>query len=120
MLMQQVELVGLEAVQDGVSVDFAELGEDGWVHAVGEDADGEERLAVDQRDAFVVELDRGVGGERLRACEAEGEEEAGESGRGGEWERGSETGMAITSDLPVSLSPHLPLLILAFAGEVDF
>ena len=60
--MEQVKLVGIEAVEHGVAVDFAKLGEHGRVKVVGEDTDREERFAVDQRDAFVVERDTGSGG----------------------------------------------------------
>ena len=65
-VVEQIELVGIEAVEHGVALNFAKLGQHGWVDVVGEDADREERLAVDQRDAFGVERDAGPGGRQPR------------------------------------------------------
>jgi hypothetical protein len=68
-LMQEVELVGAEAVADHrVEAVFVQVGHHGDVELVEVDADGEEALAVDGHDAVGVKGDfgRGGGGRRRR------------------------------------------------------
>ena len=43
-------------MEHGVAVNFAKFGEHSWVEVVGEDANGEERLAFDLRNALLPQM----------------------------------------------------------------
>ena len=57
MLMDQIELVGLESIQDRVGLQLVQFGEHIGVQLVGEHADRKKWQPVHQGDAVLVEPD---------------------------------------------------------------